>query len=281
MSNTGALMARVFEDENSNGIYDNGELLIEGVKVKGIQNHKVGVSDHKGMALIPGMTSNIKTDVKIDEASLPDAFMVPLLEGSSITPREGYLEYLDFPVVVSNELDGTIYIKAKDGTEKPAPFIKLNLINEAGEIAAQTTSEYDGYYYFSGLLPGEYKVSIDQADLSRKQVANKDDIKLMLGQGNIIDGANITLSELEFTEGYAVKTNTFNNLKMLKNIWLLIKNRIERLSKAKVFYIKDQNNQKYNLFLGFYQSKLEANQACSKMDEIKIACSVEAFEFGF
>ncbi|MFT6206151.1 MAG: hypothetical protein ACJA0T_000048 [Colwellia sp.] len=280
MSNTGALMARVFEDTNANSIYDLGEPLLDGVKVKGMQNYKYGVSDDSGLALISGMSTSRKTDIMIDESTLPDAFMKPISAGSSVTPRKGYLEYLDFPIIVSSEVDGTIYIKTKDGREKPAAFIGLALINEQGKIIANTNTEFDGYYYIAGLLPGKYSISIDKEDLLRKKVKVKEDIQLSFAQGEILDGSDIMLSELEFLNGFVVDAGTFNNLKMLKTYWSLIKTRYQRKNNSKVFFIKDEKNKTYNLYLGFYKNNIEAEDACSMVNSVKIKCSVREFEFG-
>lgn len=281
MSNTGALMARVFEDTNANSIYDHGEPLLEGVKVKGIQNYKYGVSDDSGLALISGMSASRTTDIMIDEATLPDAFMKSISAGSSITPRKGYLEYLDFPVIVSSEVDGTIYIKAKDGSEKPAAFIGINLINEKGEIVATTNTEYDGYYYIPGLLPGKYSVSINKEDLVRKKVKVTENIRLSLAQGDVLDGSDIMLSELDFVNGFVVIAGKFNKLEMLKAYWSLIKRRYQMNNNARVFYFEDDKSKKYTLYLGFYKNENEATDTCSQLEQIKIQCSTNDFNFGF
>lgn len=281
MSGSGAIMARVFEDSNANGRFDKGEALLEGVKVEGVQNFRRGISNDKGLAVISGMSANQTSDIRIDEGTLPDAFMVQMTEGSSITARKGYLEYLDFPIVVSSELDGTVYIKSKEGEEKAAAFIGINLINEQGEVVAKTSTEYDGYYYFGSLLPGKYNVTIAKSDIVRKKLRKNKDILLSFNQGDVINGSDISLSELEFTQGYVVNAGVFNNLDMLKTYWVLIKKRYRRIHKDRVFFIENKDTHKFQLNLGFYKTEAEANTACLSISNMKINCSNEEFEFGF
>lgn len=281
ITNSGSLIARVFEDKNANGQFDQGEPAIPGVKVEGLQNFRKGVTDKKGNALLTGMSTNQRSDITIDATTLPDAYMVSGIEGSSISPRKGYLEYLDFPIIIASEVDGIAYIKQKDGREAPASFFGISLIDKNGNIAAQTTTEFDGYYYFGGLLPGKYRVSIDKNDTTRKKVKENENVSINIAQGEIINGSDISFSELEFMEGFVVNAGSFNNLKILKTYWLLIKKRFQNNSNEKVFYIKDSTTNKFYLNLGFYQEEEQATNACNILKNIKINCSTNEYNFGF
>jgi len=281
MTNKGSLMVRVFEDENLNGTYDTGESLIEGAKVKALQSYNQGISNINGIAVIKGMSNNIITDIELDKDSLGDGFLIPSKGAVAITPRKGYLDQLDFPVVTSSEVEGNVYL-TDDGVFKPLAYVTVHLIDIEGNIMKTTQSEYDGYYLFVDLLPGQYFVAIDEAYLAKRELKNISNIPINLtAQGDVINGSDFTLEELEFSEGFVVKAGEFNSLKILKAYWYLIKKRYRANLKQKVFYIENKDTNKYQLNLGFYEKENETVNACTKLSVLKINCTVEPYKFGF
>ncbi|MCP4984716.1 MAG: hypothetical protein GY928_01245 [Colwellia sp.] len=282
ITNKGALMVRVFEDDNLNGIYDEGENLIEGAKVKSLQNYTHGISNPNGIAVIKNLPNQKITDIELDKNSLGDGFLLPSKGAVAITPRKGYLGQLDFPVVTSSEVEGNIYLTADNGDFEALAYVTIHLVDIEGNIVKTTRSEYDGYYLFVDLLPGQYFVVIDDNYLAKRKLRNIDNIPISLtAQGDVINGSDFTLEELEFSKGFIVKAGEFSSLKMLQAYWYLIKKRYRVNLKQKVFYIEDKDTKKFQLNLGFYQQETESISACEKIATMKINCTVESFEFGF
>lgn len=282
LTSRGSLMVRVFEDDNLNGVYDEGEKLIEGAKVKSLQNYTQGISNPNGIAVIKNMANHKATDIVLDIESLGSDFLVPSREAVAITPRKGYLDQLDYPVVTSSEVEGNIYLTTESGEFEALSYVKIHLVDIEGNIVKTTQSEYDGYYLFIDLLPGQYFVAIDEEYLAKRKLRNIKNIPISLtAQGDVINGSDFTLEELEFSKGYVVRAAEFNSLKMLQAYWYLIKKRYRSSLKQKVFYIENKDVGKYQLNLGFYEKEDESISACDKISKMKINCTVEAFEFGF
>jgi hypothetical protein len=276
----GAMAVRVFEDKNNDGILDDDETIFEGVKIKAIQSSRQAVTGSDGLAIIKNLPVYVKTDIVIDPNSLDDPFLIPSSDGVSITPRKGFLERIDYPVVSSSEVDGTVYAIDAEGNERSLGFVPVHLKNAEGEIVQSTQSEYDGYYLFVDLLPGQYTVSVDENHLKKHRLKNVDDIAVNLtAQGDIINGSDFTVQELAFTEGFVANVGEFNNLSMLKVYWHLIQRRYRAVLKQKAFYVQNEDSGHYMLNLGFYPDSKQAEQACGKTTEASIDCAVKAYEF--
>jgi hypothetical protein len=280
LANSGAMSVRVFEDENNDGIFNEGEKVIEGAKAKAVQAQRQAFSGDDGIALIKNLPVNLKTDITIDRDTLGDPFFIPSAKGISITPRKGFLDKVDFPVVTSGEIDGTIYSVDARGNENNLAYVAINLLNENGDVVETTQSEYDGYYLFVDLVPGQYFVSVADDYLKRHKLESIDNLAVNLTvQGDVINGSDFTLLQLDFTEGFIVTAGTFDSLAMLKVYWHLIQKRYRAKLKQTAFYVEKESTGRYSLNLAFYPDKSEANQACEQIAEADIQCDVEAFEF--
>jgi hypothetical protein len=280
LTSSGTVNVRVFEDDNINGKFDEGENLIEGAKIKALQVHRQGISDKEGFALIRNMPNNIITDIVLQKDTLGDPFLIPATKGLAITPRKGFLQTFDYPVVTSGEIDGTVYLTNKNGIEKVLTYATMNLKGENGELVAQTQTEFDGYYLFVDLIPGVYTVSISDDYIQKHKLRSLDGLQVNLtAQGDVINGSDFSLAQLDFTAGYVVNIGSFANLKMLKVYWHLIQRRYRAKLKQTTFYVENTNTGRFQLNLAFYQNKLETQEACKQILEIDIQCNVEAFEF--
>ena len=282
LSGAGALMVRVFEDDNLNGRFDAGEAIIEGARVKGVQQYRYGTSNQDGVAMLTSMSSQKKTDIVLDQKSLGDPFLIPAIPGVSITPRRGHIQTLDFPVVNAAEVEGTVYVREVDGTESIAPYATVNLVNAAGDIVATTETEFDGYYLFTDLIPGDYQLSIDANYLERKKLRGESQMAITLqNNGDVMNGADFTFAEIMMTKGYVMNLGKFNSLAMLKTYWQLVKHNYDDAMSQQVFYIEDKQTKRYALNVAFLARKQQAENGCSQITKQGLKCNVEPFEFEF
>ncbi|ABV85941.1 hypothetical protein [Shewanella pealeana] len=282
LSGAGALMVRVFEDDNLNGRFDAGEAVIEGARVKGVQQYRYGTSNQDGVAILTSMSSQKKTDIVLDQKSLGDPFLIPSIPGVSVTPRRGHIQTLDFPVVNAAEVEGTVYVREVDGTESIAPYATVNLVNAMGDIVATTETEFDGYYLFTDLIPGDYQLSIDANYLERKKLRGESQIAISLqNNGDVMNGADFTFAEIMMTKGYVMNLGKFNSLTMLKTYWQLVKHNYDDAMSQQVFYIQDKQTKRYALNVAFLARKQQAENGCSQITKQGLKCSVEPFEFDF
>ncbi len=154
LTNGGSLLVRVFEDLNLNGVFDVGEPALKDVKVKALQNFRQEYTNEQGLAMLSAMPIGIKSDIVIEQASLPDPFLIPAFDGISVTPRRGFVDMLDVPIVMSSELEGSVYIKSATEAEDYAAYVQLDLLDNNNKLIATAESEFDGFYLFMDVRQG-------------------------------------------------------------------------------------------------------------------------------
>ncbi|HEY1504636.1 MAG TPA: SdrD B-like domain-containing protein [Stellaceae bacterium] len=161
IADRGSLAARVFLDRNLNGIYDSGDELLPKATLD-IEHRRDFLEDNvDGDIVRTGIEPYRRTNVSVNEASLTDPYMKPV-NGASFVPRPGHMEPIDLPVVETAEAEGALQL-ADQNEPRPLSGIKIQLLDATGKVVQEATSAYDGYFYFSRLVPGHYSVAIDQS----------------------------------------------------------------------------------------------------------------------
>ncbi len=275
LTTTGTLMLRVFIDQNNNGVMDKNEQGVSGVKVKGLQNYRQAVTDEQGIALLTSMPANRTTDIVLDKDSFSDPFLVPAHDGFSITPRAGFIEYMDYPLNNSSEVEGVVYVQEGE-TNEVKPYAKIALLDKQGNKVAQTQAAYDGYYLFTDLRPGEYQAVIEDNYKDNKGLKETQNITVNLSpQGDVVMGVDFVLSEKVKASGYIADAGSFSSLAFLKAYFQLIKQHIKPGSLHEAFYL--QENERYVLALGYAKDKnIELENTCSNLKNKGLNCTVKA-----
>jgi len=298
ISQAGAVAARVFEDLDMDGVYDEGEPLIEGAKIKGIQARKTAFSGPTGVAFLTGLRRNVHTDVELDIASLSDPFWIPSRKGISIKPRAGNMEILDIPLVKSTEIEGVIQLQHKSGALTQGNNIPMVLKDVRGNVIATTVSAYDGFYMFSGVGPGHYILSLDPDYITARNIQPVEPFELRVtGTGEILMGQDfkvmkqgagfIRLDQIE--DGVATNVlylGDYETSLNLKVMWLKIRRKIPEEMKHLLPVIPFKSNMlknadgTYPLMIGPVQGNGSTEEAgiCQALDVLKIACAVKTVD---
>ena len=159
MTGQGSIVARSFIDQNNNGKYDLDKDDLVGkvrYKVNGFE-HKTK-SDAKGEALLNGLSLSKTSNITIIPDSLPDPFIAPAHPGVAIKANLGYVPTIDFPLVNTGEIDGSIYIL--NNGKPQAIKADLQLVDKKGKIIQEVRSAYDGFYLFSYVPMGKYQIRV-------------------------------------------------------------------------------------------------------------------------
>ncbi len=280
LASGGNMAVRVFEDKNQNNKYDKGEPLIEKAKVKAVQGYRQSETNAQGVAVLQNMQHLLTTDIVLDRASLDDPFMTGAIEGVSVTPRRGIIDVLEFPVVSTGEVEGSIFIKGTENASEPAAFVTIHLLDSKGTIIETSQTEFDGYYVFAEVKPGNYKIKIDKASLKNKKLRQATPLYTRVtGGGNIVNGADFTLEQLEASKGYAVHIGDFSNLNVLKAYWLLVGKSGMNMAKLRPFYINNLKESRYSLYGAFYADHDKATKVCMRLSARNVKCTVREHEF--
>lgn len=285
LTNNGGISALVFLDENGDNIFNEGEQPLEDVIVHSLHNGGREKTNEDGIALFTRLREQTLTDVFVDPESLPDPFWISDFEGISVLPREGYVAEVQFPIHISSEMDGTIYIRHENGVETPARNVALHLYDESGEIVKSANTDMGGFYFFSQIPPGSYTLLMDAKSAARNEFIRPKpkaieigyEGDLLYGQDVIVDAGrdipSIITSDLS-EYPYTLDLGTYKSkLLMTLMLYRIRKHHENLLAGATLLSSPDGE---YSLRLALGDAGLEkAYKYCEKFIKNNIECTVE------
>lgn len=175
IASQGAVSVLAYLDENYNSILDEEEDIMENVSFK-VDGQSV-MMEGRNPAFIPNVSVNIPTSIAIIMDTLDDPFWMPKHEGFQIITHPGVVTEVNFPVMPMTEIDGVVYVKRGDNIT-PSSRVRLELVNTQGNVVAEDTSEFDGFYLLNRIVPGNYVLRISDADLKRFQIETSPTIEI-------------------------------------------------------------------------------------------------------
>jgi len=157
----GSVGLRAYVDANKNKLYDEGEALLENIKFRHNRGILDDVTDENGSVFVNGLSEGI-TRFTIDKSSLPSIYLKPAIDYVDIIPRSGTTETIDMAFEQLGEIDGFALLASEDGSadeNRPVRSREIRLVDLATNTEIQSArTEYDGYYIFSGIPIGSYRV---------------------------------------------------------------------------------------------------------------------------
>jgi len=198
----GQISGMCFLDANYNGVYDEGDLPMAGVKVTAIQQAKdeelaVTYSGEDGTYLLNGLRGNtykMRAVLPDDGSDFTRTVNDPL--GNHFASRPGRREnfWKDFTLATSERrvmnvgviypasVTGTVYQDndfsgTLNGKEKIVTSYLVKLVDENGNTVAMDKTSIKGKYELTGVPPGTYSLSV---------TALKNYAFTKLGEGNVI-----------------------------------------------------------------------------------------------
>ena len=196
VADAGAVSAGVFLDANGNGVRDAGETPIEDAGLLLENASDLGRTDSAGVAFVSNLPGDRHMNLSVTPASLVDPQWILEHPAVQIVPRAGKVSRVDFAVLLSGEVAGTVRIRGAAGV-RPAEGIALELVPVDGTRAVRVTrSDYDGFYNFAELRPGYYTLRIPAAVMRRRGLAPVPEHVLVIDHsGPVLDGVDFLLEE--------------------------------------------------------------------------------------
>lgn len=192
MSNSGALLANAYLDRNLSSQFDADD---EAIDNSGYLVDKRRYTTDSGASFVTGLRKNRYVTVKIDPAALDDPLWQPAVEGYRLFPRAGVVTSLSFPVVASSEIDGILSLIDTQGNKLILSHVELQLIDaDDGSIVKRFKSEYDGYYLFEKVPPGNYLIRVREQDLNLFEAVQIEEPKIIISaDSDVYSGHDIQL----------------------------------------------------------------------------------------
>ncbi|MCR4877578.1 MAG: carboxypeptidase regulatory-like domain-containing protein [Clostridiales bacterium] len=182
----GGVRGRCFLDANYNGLYDEGELPMAGVKVTAIKQLKddeaaVTFSGEDGTYTLYGLRGNtykLRAVLPDDGSNFTRVVSDPLGNHFQARPdrrenfwkdyevTDGVWYEMNVGVIYYASVSGTVYLDDdfsadQNGSEKTVQGIAVTLLDADGNTVETKQTNGKGNYTFSGLTPGQYSLRMN------------------------------------------------------------------------------------------------------------------------
>ena len=180
-------------DINGNSKRDAGEPKVSGLMVR-INSGRIDYSKQDTVIRLSDLEPYNNYFIDISQNSFENIGWQVRNKTMNVAVDPNQYKLIEVPVVVMSEADGTVMLQSKSGS-KGQGRISVCFYRADGTLAGCTTTEPDGYYNFMGLIPGEYTVRPDEAQLKRLNMS--------------VTPASSTITVLPSREGGLIENNDF------------------------------------------------------------------------
>jgi len=192
----GSVSARVFLDNNEDGLFNEGDEAIENVGFTVNNGYQQVRTNESGIAFMTGLLEYVPVNLAIAISTLEDPLWTPALEGMRIVPRPGQAMQLDFPIFTSGEIDGTVYL-TRNGRTVPAGRVTVEVIDDRNRVIDTTTTEYDGFYVISKIPLGKYRIRVSRQQMSELNLrADEEPVFEITAVEQFESGIDFTLTQI-------------------------------------------------------------------------------------
>jgi hypothetical protein len=157
-ANRSVASVRAFVDNNSNGVFDSGDDPLPDVGFNNLTAWRKIRTNKDGIALLTGLSVHQSQIIELDLTTVDDPFLIPLSKGANVVGHPGSFVDVEFPFSYMGEMEGMIY--DGDASDTPVRHVGLEIMDTEGNQVMSTVGEFDGYYYFSKILPGDYLLGV-------------------------------------------------------------------------------------------------------------------------
>lgn len=192
----GLASAAVFIDANNNKIWDEGEKGVPNVSFFINDRNWYGTTDDEGISLLRGIPKNQYVEIAISRASLENPQLTPTVLGMQFVPRPGKAFIADFPVIVTTEISGHVFLK-KQGSTRPISGVRVELIDSLGAVIKDVVSAYDGFYNILEIPLGKYYVRINPDFVARMNYTNARVDFEIANEWDVFDKLDLVLEAVE------------------------------------------------------------------------------------
>lgn len=150
------LYCKAFQDGNGNGQRDENEKWLPGAVFKVIGQQRLATADVNGVAVFNGLQVGHPVRIALDKGSLNDVFLTPKHELVEVQMTPSHVATYNFAVQQLGAIEGTVLV---DGVEQGQ--VSLELWSHDGKKLQSLESEFDGFFLFEDVLPGDYEIRLN------------------------------------------------------------------------------------------------------------------------
>ncbi len=192
MANRSAASVRTYIDLDDDQVYDDLDLPLEGVGFKNLTAWRDIRTNDSGIALLPGVMAHSAQTIELDLTTVDDPFLVPVVKGANVLGHPGGIVDVEMAFAYTSEIEGLV--TDADYPEAQLRHIGLELLDDGGERVHATVVEFDGFYYFTGVMPGSYVLRVVPTTLNSRLYEFPAPITIVVpGRGGFVPGPDILL----------------------------------------------------------------------------------------
>lgn len=189
-SETGVVVAKSYIDNNYNLEQDENETSIESIPLKiGSRSYSTNTD---GIVIAENLDLLGPTYLYADDKNFNDSALGAGVEGYEMQVRPGYQGSVMYPIFRTAEIDG--YVELPPDVTFPRGT-KLALVNGEGQPVSETSVEFDGYFLFRNVLPGNYSIKVPEEFLKSKNLGYDSSDKIVITNSDFFT-ANLKLKFL-------------------------------------------------------------------------------------
>jgi hypothetical protein len=100
---------------------------------------------------------------------------------------------VEFPVISTSEVDGTVYLLGKTGRRGIGDAL-VELVDSQGAVVMSTPSSSDGFYLLRQVMPGRYTLRISPAQATKLALASMLERPIrVMPDGDFISGQDLEM----------------------------------------------------------------------------------------
>ena len=191
----GGIVFAPFLDLNCNNRRDAGEPRAKGLNIR-ISGGNASENERDTIVRVMDLEPYTKYYVELDANSFDNVAWRIRNKTLSIVVDPNMFKLVEIPVAVVGEVSGMVFNGKKENQEGLGRII-VNIFDLKSRLAGKTLSEQDGYFSYLGLVPGDYEVKIDTAQLRKLHLLvtpEKQAITIKKTRdGDIVEGIDFTL----------------------------------------------------------------------------------------
>lgn len=144
------------------------------------------------------------TRISVNNETISSIYMMPKQQKYTVIPRQGSNAVIDFPFKMLGEIDGFVTDASPERT--PLRSVPVRLIDlQTQKQVSEMESEHDGYYVFSALPLGKYKIIASGGWFEEEAADTASRIVELTHQEPSVIDANLELSQsaelMAYSEG--------------------------------------------------------------------------------
>ncbi|HQR97110.1 MULTISPECIES: carboxypeptidase-like regulatory domain-containing protein [unclassified Polaromonas] len=195
-ADSGAASARVFVDSNANGAMDAGEEAVENAAITVNGSRAPVRTDAAGIAWLDRLPTRQHVDLAVDTQTLEDPYWAPQRKGVRVVPRPGHVAEIDFPIILTSEIDGTVYL-VENNTRRGIGDVVIELLDSHRRVVNTIKTSSDGYYIVPAIPQGRYHVQVSLEQLRRFGLVDPGVREInILPDGKFINGVDFLLRKM-------------------------------------------------------------------------------------